>query len=116
MRAAEAEFAEWLAPLPTVPPEYAEARELAGYVFADPYLSLKLLRHAETAMREDPGATDLVARPLGHLFGSNVTRVAFRRGAYLRQFVYAFAELLDARLSAALIQRTMSGRWMPLFS
>ncbi len=32
VRAAEAEFAEWLAPLPTVPPEYAEARELAGYV------------------------------------------------------------------------------------
>ncbi len=65
---------------------------------------------AETAMREDPGATDLVARPLGHLFGSNVTRVAFRRGAYLRQFVYAFAAELSDRLSPALIQRAMAGQ------
>ena len=46
---------------------------------------------------------DLAWRPLGHLFGTNVTRVAFKRGAYLRQFVYAFAELLSPRLSPALI-------------
>ncbi len=64
---------------------------------------------AETAMRDDPASTDLVARPLGHLFGSNVTRVAFRRGAYLRQFVYAFAAELSDRLSPALIQRAMAG-------
>jgi LysR family cys regulon transcriptional activator len=46
---------------------------------------------------------------LGHLFGANVTRVAFRRGAYLRQFVYAFAAELSDRLTPALIQRAMSG-------
>ena len=34
---------------------------------------------------------------------SNVTRVAFKRGAYLRNFVYAFAELLSDRLTRALI-------------
>ncbi|MFY9511509.1 MAG: CysB family HTH-type transcriptional regulator [Rubrivivax sp.] len=67
---------------------------------------------AETAVRGD--AVDavnagLVARPLGHLFGSNVTRVAFKRGAYLRHFVYAFAEQLSDRLSASLIQRAMAG-------
>lgn len=64
---------------------------------------------AESAVRDDPPAGDLVARPLGHLFGSNVTRVAFKRGAYLRHFVYAFAELLSDRLSAALIRRAMAG-------
>jgi LysR family transcriptional regulator, cys regulon transcriptional activator len=64
---------------------------------------------AETAMRDDPAGAELVARPLGHLFGSNVTRVAFRRGAYLRQFVYAFAGELSDRLSPALIQRAMAG-------
>ena len=52
---------------------------------------------AEMAVRDDPAfqsATgDLVWRPAGHLFGQNVARLAFKRGAYLRNFVYAFAEL-----------------------
>ncbi len=64
---------------------------------------------AEQAMRDEAPGGDLAWRPLGHLFGSNVTRVAFKRGAYLRQFVYAFAEQLSDRLSPALIQRAMSG-------
>jgi LysR family cys regulon transcriptional activator len=64
---------------------------------------------AETAVRDDPPGGELVARPLGHLFGTNVTRVAFKRGAYLRHFVYAFAEQLSDRLSPALIQRAMAG-------
>jgi LysR family cys regulon transcriptional activator len=65
---------------------------------------------AELAMRTDPPEPDLAARPLGHLFGSNVTRVAFKRGAYLRQFVLAFAELLSPRLSATFIERAMTGQ------
>jgi LysR family cys regulon transcriptional activator len=35
--------------------------------------------------------------------------VAFRRGAYLRHFVYTFAESLSDRLTRALIQRAMAG-------
>jgi len=62
---------------------------------------------AEMAVRDDPG--DLVARPVGHLFGQNVSRIAFRRGAYLRHFVYTFAESLSDRLTRALIQRAMGG-------
>ena len=65
---------------------------------------------AELAMRDEPPGNGLVRRPLGHLFGSNVTRVAFKRGAYLRHFVHAFAELLSPRLNAALIQRAMAGQ------
>jgi len=64
----------------------------------------------ELAMTSEPADADLAWRPLGHLFGANVTRVAFKRGAYLRQFVYAFTELLSPRLSAALIARAMAGQ------
>ncbi len=64
---------------------------------------------AEMAMREEPPNSDLVARPLGTLLGSNVTRVAFKRGAYLRNYVYAFAELLSDRLPRKLIERAMNG-------
>lgn len=63
---------------------------------------------AEMAMQGDT-AGDLIARPAGHLFGTNVARIAFRRGAYLRQFVYTFAELLSDRLSRSLIERAMAG-------
>ena len=64
---------------------------------------------SELAVRDDPPGGDLVSRPVGHLFGQNVTRIAFKRGAYLRNFVYAFAEMLSDRLSRALIARAMGG-------
>jgi LysR family cys regulon transcriptional activator len=64
---------------------------------------------AEMALRDDANNGELVARPVGHLFGQNVARVAFKRGAYLRNFVYTFAELLSDRLTRALIMRAMSG-------
>ena len=63
---------------------------------------------AEMAMRDDP-VGDLVVRPMGHLFGQNVARVAFKRGAYLRNFIYKFAELLSDRLSRDLVMRAMVG-------
>jgi LysR family cys regulon transcriptional activator len=64
---------------------------------------------AELAVRDDPPGGDLVSRPLGHLFGTNVTRIAFKRGAYLRNFVHAFAEMLSDRLTRPLIARAMAG-------
>jgi LysR family cys regulon transcriptional activator len=64
---------------------------------------------AELAVRDDPPGGDLVSRPVGHLFGQSITRVAFKRGAYLRNFVYSFAEMLSDRLTRALIARAMSG-------
>ncbi len=53
--------------------------------------------------------TGLVSHPAGHLFGRNVSRVAFRRGAYLRHYVYTFAELLSDRLTRPLIERALAG-------
>ena len=64
---------------------------------------------AEMAMREDPPESGLVALPAGHLFGINVSRIAFRKGVYLRQFVLSFASLLSDRLSPELIRRMMAG-------
>ena len=65
---------------------------------------------SELAVRDDPPGGDLAARPLGHLFGPNTTRVAFKRGAYLRHFVFAFAELLNERLNRGVIERAMAER------
>jgi LysR family cys regulon transcriptional activator len=65
---------------------------------------------AEMAVRDDGSNADLVVRPGGQLFGKNIARVAFKRGAYLRNFVYRFAELLSDRLDRNLIAKAMSGR------
>jgi LysR family cys regulon transcriptional activator len=66
---------------------------------------------AEMAVKDDPtmsaAGSDLIWRPVGHLFGPNMARLAFKRGAYLRQFVVAFAELISDRLSKALILQAM---------
>lgn len=67
---------------------------------------------AEMSVRDvlaEGSKSDLVVRPTGHLFGQNVTRVAFKRSAYLRNFVYKFAELLSDRLSRKLVIRAMMG-------
>jgi LysR family cys regulon transcriptional activator len=64
---------------------------------------------AEMAVREDGSNGDLAVRPLGALLGQNLARVAFKRGAYLRNFVYRFAELLSDRLDRNLIAKAMTG-------
>ncbi|QDL37583.1 CysB family HTH-type transcriptional regulator [Rhodoferax sediminis] len=67
---------------------------------------------AEMAVRDVSSSgtdADLVVRPVGQLFGQNVARVAFKRSAYLRDFVFKFAELLSDRLDRNLIARAMTG-------
>jgi LysR family cys regulon transcriptional activator len=54
------------------------------------------------------GTNGLVVRPAGHLFGKNIARVAFKRSAYLRNFVYTFTELLSPKLTRDLVTRAMS--------
>ena len=63
---------------------------------------------AEMAVKDDKDP-DLAARPLGQLLGRNVARIALKRGAYLRDFVYHFAGLLSDRLDKNLILKAMSG-------
>jgi LysR family cys regulon transcriptional activator len=52
---------------------------------------------------------NLRAIPVGHLFGTNVSRVAVKKGAYLRSYVYTFIELLTPTLNRKLIEQVMSG-------
>ncbi|MDR2129198.1 MAG: CysB family HTH-type transcriptional regulator [Burkholderiaceae bacterium] len=63
---------------------------------------------AEMAMADDKDK-DLIARPLNQLLGQNTTRIALKRGAYLRDFVYHFASLLSDRLDRQLIEKAMTG-------
>ena len=65
---------------------------------------------AEMALKDDGSNNDLIAIPAGSLFGVNVARVAFKRSAYLRNFVYKFAELLSDKLNRDLIIKAMTGR------
>ena len=65
---------------------------------------------AEMAIKDDGTNSDLMAIPAGNLFGLNVARVAFKRSAYLRNFVYTFAELVSSDLKRELIEKTMSGQ------
>ena len=63
---------------------------------------------AEMAVRE-PGALEgLCSRPAGHLFGINTTRVAFRRGVFLRHYVHALVQLLSPNLTRDVIDAAMS--------
>jgi LysR family cys regulon transcriptional activator len=57
-------------------------------------------------MKESPD-TGLVVRSGGQLFGKNTARVAFKKGAYLRQFVYEFAAMLSDRLDKKLIYKAL---------
>ena len=91
--------------LPDVVLEAIDADVIKTYV----KLGLGIGIVAEMAMRDDPPGGELVWRPVGHLFGRNVARIALKRGAYLRNFVYAFAEMMSDRLSRALINRAMEG-------
>jgi LysR family cys regulon transcriptional activator len=90
---------------PTVALEAIDSDVIKTYV----RLGLGVGIVAEQAMRGAPAEADLAWQPLGHLFGTNLTRVAFKRGAYLRQFVLAFAELLSPRLTAAQVAAAMAG-------
>lgn len=65
---------------------------------------------AEMAIKDDGTNSDLIAISAGPLFGINVARVAFKRSAYLRNFVYKFAELLSDKLDRAAVTKAMTSR------
>jgi LysR family cys regulon transcriptional activator len=52
---------------------------------------------------------NLRAIPVGHLFGTNVSRVALKQGAYLRGYVFTFIELLAPTLNRKLVEQVLSG-------
>lgn len=52
---------------------------------------------------------NLRAIPVGHLFGTNVSRLALKQGAYLRGYVFTFIELLTPMLNRKLVEQVLSG-------
>jgi LysR family cys regulon transcriptional activator len=52
---------------------------------------------------------NLRALSAGHLFGTNVSRVAIKQGAYLRSYVYTFIELMTPTLNRKLVEGLMNG-------
>lgn len=57
-------------------------------------------------MAYDPSTDgDLVALDASHLFEASVTKVGFRRGTYMRKFMYDFVELFAPHLTPELIDK-----------
>ncbi|MBO6752443.1 MULTISPECIES: HTH-type transcriptional regulator CysB [Spongiibacter] len=57
-------------------------------------------------MAYDPVAdSDLVALDASHLFEPSVTKVGFRRGTYMRKFMYDFVELFAPHLTRELVDQ-----------
>ncbi|MEO6321978.1 MAG: transcriptional regulator, partial [Polaromonas sp.] len=52
--------------------------------------------------------TALRALDAGALFGINLTKLAVRRGSYLRSYVYAFIESFAPALNRAIVEKTLS--------
>lgn len=52
---------------------------------------------------------NLRAIPVGHLFGTNVSRLALKQGAYLRSYVFTFIELLAPTLNRKLVEQVLNG-------
>jgi LysR family cys regulon transcriptional activator len=49
----------------------------------------------------------LAMLPAGHLFGTNTTRIALKKDAYLRAYTYTFIELFAPSLTKKLIDQAI---------
>jgi LysR family cys regulon transcriptional activator len=57
---------------------------------------------------EEERDTGLAALDAGRLFGINLTKLAVRRGAYLRGYVYAFIESFAPTLARSVVERALA--------
>ncbi|MBS1189349.1 MAG: CysB family HTH-type transcriptional regulator [Rhodocyclaceae bacterium] len=74
------------------------------------YVSLGLGLGIISALAFDPQRdTGLVALEAEHLFESNTTRLALRRGTYLRRYEYDFIALFAPHLSRKVVDMAMEG-------
>jgi LysR family cys regulon transcriptional activator len=48
--------------------------------------------------------------PVGHLFGTNTTRIAIKQDAYLRSYTYTFIELFAPSLNKKLVDQALQNR------
>jgi len=74
------------------------------------YVSLGLGLGIIASMAYDPARdVGLQAVDVGHLFGSNTTRIGLRRGTYIRRYEYDFIELFASQLSKKAVDMAMAG-------
>jgi LysR family cys regulon transcriptional activator len=74
------------------------------------YVSLGLGLGLIASMAFDPVRdVGLQAVDVGHLFGSNTTRIGLRRGTYIRQYEYDFIQLFASHLSKKAVDMAMAG-------
>ena len=74
------------------------------------YVNLGLGLGLIASMAYDPVRDiGLQAVDVGHLFGSNTTRIGLRRGTYIRQYEYDFIELFASQLSKKAVDMAMAG-------
>ena len=55
----------------------------------------------------DESRDHLLSHDARHLFAANMTRLAVRRGSYLREFVYDFIATFAPPLTKVLVQRAL---------
>lgn len=61
------------------------------------------------SMAVDPQMdSDLVAIDASHLFESSVTKIGFRKGTFLRGYMYNFIEAFAPHLTPELVEKTMA--------
>ena len=74
------------------------------------YVELGLGIGIIAAMAYDAGRDKGLKRiEAGHLFHSSTTKVAIKRGAYLRGFAYAFIEMFSPPLTRSAIEKALAG-------
>lgn len=52
---------------------------------------------------------NLRAISVGHLFGTNISRIALKQGAYLRSYVFTFIEILAPSLVRKMVEQALAG-------
>ena len=71
------------------------------------YVRLGLGVGIVASMAYDPAVdTDLVAIDASHLFEASVTKIGFRKGSFLRGYMYDFIEMFAPHLTQEIIQET----------
>jgi len=53
---------------------------------------------------DDDNDSDLVALDASHLFASSITKIGFRRGTFLRGFMYEFIEMFAPHLTREVVE------------
>jgi LysR family cys regulon transcriptional activator len=68
-------------------------------------LGIGIVAHMAYAPEVD---TDLVAIEAGHLFDASVTSIGFRKGTYLRGYMYDFISAFAPHLTPDIVDRAMA--------